>query len=204
MSLVLKGRVFQVFDVFFLPACGCLGRNRGNVTSTSGSWQLVFFWLHQGLQPPQHHSSHRTLEALMLTLTQYLATTPMPTTWILQVRTPTLTDIFSTHFPLGASRASSTSAAIWRVWGQIVPKQIVLRLWKIVSAGLWVVCLCVWFMWTMNVLSISRTKLSYSIRLWKWLSLIWQKANLCRKSQAIWCQWLFISLFSYGQTNKET
>lgn len=39
----------------------------------------------QGLQAPQHPSSHRTLEALMLTLSQYLATTPMLTTWILQV-----------------------------------------------------------------------------------------------------------------------
>lgn len=43
------------------------------------------FLCHQGLQPPRHPSSPRTLKALTLTLTRCLATTPMPTTWTLQV-----------------------------------------------------------------------------------------------------------------------
>lgn len=53
----------------------------------------------QGFQPPRHPSSPRTLKALTLTLTRCLATTPMPTTWSLQVSFTLLPPVFVIALP---------------------------------------------------------------------------------------------------------
>lgn len=56
----------------------------------------------------------------MSTLTQYLATTPMPITWILQASTPTCKVIFPfSPFPFESQQTSSTRA-VRRFWGHIV------------------------------------------------------------------------------------
>lgn len=94
-----------------LPACGFVGKNGG----VQWYWILIVFsLLHQGLQPPQHPSSHTTLKALKLTLTQYLATTPMPTTWTLQVSVVLLYTLLFL-LPLKASRPNVLCCHL-RVW----------------------------------------------------------------------------------------
>lgn len=96
-------------------------------------WMVDSFFLpHQDLQPPRHPSSHIILEALTLTLTQYLETTPMPTTWILQVSVElTHTVTFSFAIFLWDWAHLMYTAATWRFGDRLHIHGITSRLWTV-------------------------------------------------------------------------
>lgn len=84
----------------------CLQYQRYHVVNI---WKpvLIFFFFfylpHQGLQLPQHPCPHKTLRPLTWTLTQYLATTSMLTTWMVQVGV-----VFLHTLPFGGQQNSCT------------------------------------------------------------------------------------------------